>query len=127
MDVEVKMNERESEMKRLRNELDGSLSRVIALERQVNSLEQYSRRSCIRIFGLKEQHGENTDTLVCEVAKQINVNVTGRPIGAHAVISDPAASGPPYKKILHRRLKTQFRLRCCIMGLFTKYQLKTEN
>ena len=90
MDVELKMNERESAIKRLQSELDANLNKVTTLERQVNSLEQYSRRSCIRIFGLKEKHGENTDTLVCEVAKQINVDLQAEDIDRSHRVGDPS-------------------------------------
>lgn len=41
----------------------------------MNSLEQYSRRSCIRIFGVEEKASEKTDDIAIEVAKKINVDL----------------------------------------------------
>ncbi|KAK3086912.1 hypothetical protein FSP39_025341 [Pinctada imbricata] len=42
------------------------------LQRQVDDLEMYSRRSCIRVFGVDESH-TNTDDVIMEVASKINV------------------------------------------------------
>lgn len=37
--------------------------------REVNELEQYSRRNCLRVFGIPEKRGENTGSLIIDLAK----------------------------------------------------------
>lgn len=48
---------------------------IMGLHRQINTLEQYSRRSCIRIFGIKETPNENTDEIAVSVASKMGVNI----------------------------------------------------
>lgn len=48
---------------------------IAALERRVDDLEQYSRRQCLRIFGVEEKDGEDTDKIVMEVAEKVGVTV----------------------------------------------------
>ncbi|KAJ4425928.1 hypothetical protein ANN_27554 [Periplaneta americana] len=44
--------------------------------REVNELEQYQRRLCLRIFGMKEEEeGENADDIAGNVAIQIGVKI----------------------------------------------------
>ena len=46
------------------------------LERQLNDQEQYSRRNSIRLFGIPEKDKENTNEVVCEVARNhLGVNL----------------------------------------------------
>ncbi|XP_072176953.1 uncharacterized protein [Diadema setosum] len=54
-------------LKRLGEKVLHKEQNISRLEHTVDSLEQYSRRSCLRIFGLEEKKGENKDTLVTEV------------------------------------------------------------
>jgi exosome complex exonuclease DIS3/RRP44 len=42
---------------------------------KTDDLEQYSRRNCLRIFGVPESRDENTDQLVVKVAKDIGVDL----------------------------------------------------
>ena len=48
---------------------------IVALERHVDDLEQYSWRQCLRIFGVEEKDGEDTDKIVMEVEEKIGVTV----------------------------------------------------
>ena len=53
--------------------------RINTLEKQLvkktDELEQYQRRQCLRIFGVKEEEGEDSDVQCIEVAKKISVNL----------------------------------------------------
>ena len=49
---------------------------IIALERRVDDLEQYSRRQCLRIFGVEEKDGEDTDKIVLDVAEKVGATVS---------------------------------------------------
>ena len=44
----------------------------------MNNQEQYSRRNCLRIFGVPEADNENTDAIVCRIANS-NLGVDLRP------------------------------------------------
>ena len=50
-------------------------SKVVSLEKQLDQAEQYSRRSCLRISGLKEEVNEDTDTLVISIASTIGSEI----------------------------------------------------
>ena len=42
----------------------------------LDRLEQYGRRESIRIHGVEEKSGENTNEIVVELAKDIGVDIT---------------------------------------------------
>lgn len=46
------------------------------LEEKLDELEQYQRRNNIRIYGLEERAGENTDQLVLKVAADIGADIS---------------------------------------------------
>lgn len=50
--------------------------RVADLEASADAGEQYSRRNCLRLSGIKETGGESTDAIVLEMAAAIGANVT---------------------------------------------------
>lgn len=65
MDMEV--NEEEiKDLEKQVSQLKGELSSV---RRTLTEHEQYSRRNCLRFYGIKETQGENTDKLVCDLAR----------------------------------------------------------
>lgn len=41
----------------------------------IDDLEQYSRRACLRISGIKEEEGENTDDIVLNLATRVSADV----------------------------------------------------
>lgn len=49
--------------------------RVNYLEQKLDEQEQYSRRTCIRVKGLKENEGENTDELIVDLAKSMEIDI----------------------------------------------------
>lgn len=46
------------------------------LENKIDDLEQYQRRQCLRVFGVSETDGEDTDKLAIDVAKKIGVDLS---------------------------------------------------
>lgn len=54
-------------------------NKILKLEQQLSektdSLEQYQRRQCLRIFGIPEQDGEDTDNIAIDVASKIGVKL----------------------------------------------------
>lgn len=49
--------------------------RVDYLEEKLDDQEQYSRRSCIRLNGLDDTEGENTDDIVMDLAKTMKIDI----------------------------------------------------
>ena len=45
-------------------------------KKNLNNLEQYSRRECIEINGIPCTHEESTDEIVVALAKQVGVHIT---------------------------------------------------
>ena len=64
------------------------------LSEQINDLEQYSRRQCLNFSGIPEQHNENTDKLIIEIAKSAGVNVKPDDIDVSHRIGKPKAGKP---------------------------------
>lgn len=62
------------EIKTLRGEVTTLTARLVALDTKLNDrtdeLEQYQRRNNIRIFGIKEKPGEDTDQLVINLCQE---------------------------------------------------------
>ena len=74
---------------------------------KVDDLEQYSRRSCLRISGIKETDGESTDDLVLELAARIDVNVVPSDIHrSHRV--GTRKSAPPGGQLRPREIIVRF-------------------
>ena len=49
---------------------------IAKLKHKSNEAEQYSRRNCLRLFGVTETKGENTDDIMIRVAKEkLGVNL----------------------------------------------------
>ena len=62
-DLQVNMDEAQKELKKLHEIVDSQKEQLDMLKRANNDLEQYSRRNCVRIFGIPEHHGEDPDQL----------------------------------------------------------------
>ena len=46
------------------------------MEKAADLSEQYSRRNCVRISGVPEENNEDTDRMVQNMAKDLNVKLT---------------------------------------------------
>lgn len=67
---------------------------MASLRATVDDLEQYSRRNCLRISGVPEADGENTDTIVLNTANKLNVNISPADIDRSHRIGRPAPGKP---------------------------------
>ena len=54
----------------LSSKLETKDAEISKLQKTCNDLEQYSRRNCVRVFGIPEQKGEDTSASVCKLAKE---------------------------------------------------------
>ena len=72
--------------------------RVKTLESAVDAGEQYSRRNCLRVSGVKELTGENTDNIVLDIADAIDVNIDIRDIDRSHRLGKPGTVDEPRTK-----------------------------
>lgn len=71
--------------------------KVMALERKVDDLEQYSRRNCVELQGIPEEKNETVMEIVKNVGKALNMDITDDMVDAcHRVGNkqDSTASRP---------------------------------
>lgn len=67
-----------------------------ALEIQNDALEQYTRRNSLRIYGLPEKEGENTDDLILDFASnELDLNLTLESIDRSHRLGRPNQSRGP--------------------------------
>ena len=64
-------------------------ARVAVLESQADQAEQYSRRNCLRISGVTETPGENTDSIVLSVTNDIESDIRLQDIDRSHRIDNP--------------------------------------
>lgn len=66
----------EDENRLLKDQIHELKSELASMRKTSDSMEQYSRRNCLRISGVAESYGENTDDIVLNIAKSCNVELT---------------------------------------------------
>ena len=64
-------------------------ARVAVIESQADQAEQYSRRNCLRISGVTETPGENTDNIVLSMASDIESDIRLQDIDRSHRIGNP--------------------------------------
>lgn len=76
-DLENKVDSKEEEIKALKNEMTELKCDLGKSLDKLNDLEQYSRRNCVRIFGVEERAEENPFDLVTALANdKLGLNVS---------------------------------------------------
>ena len=72
LDMEKLMEKREKEIKKLNDDLDSQRQSSAGLERDLDLLQQYTRRNSVRIFGVPEPAtpSEDTDDIAVKLAKE---------------------------------------------------------
>jgi hypothetical protein len=93
--LECKIKLLESENTRLTSENESLKVQVNTLKATADSAEQYSRRNNIRIAGYPESSGENTDQIVLDICKQLNVDMNVNEIDRSHRTGKRTGSGPP--------------------------------
>lgn len=87
------------------SQLKNSCSEIPKINSKIDDLEQHSRKSCIRIYGVPESNEENTTDIVCDIARKLNVTLENKDISvSHRLPSD---KGP--KSIIARFTHTDKR------------------
>ena len=75
VDLTTSKNNMEQKINPLKETLDTKCNTIDKLESTLNDLEQYSRRNCLRIFGVPQRPDEKTDEAVLDVARRIGVQL----------------------------------------------------
>lgn len=98
-DLKKKLEVKEQEQKRMREDLNA----------KCDELEQYSRRNNVRIFGVPESSNENCDELVLNVCKAVGADITVRDIDrCHRVgPKSPGKTRPIIVKLTSYRYRQQ--------------------
>lgn len=78
----------------LRRENESLKTRVQKLESAADNAEQYSRRNCLRISGIRENANENTDELILDMTRSMNVDLSLQEIDRSHRVGKPNAAKP---------------------------------
>ena len=93
-------------------------------EKNLNNLEQYSRRECIEINGIPCTHEESTDEIVVALAKQVGVHITTNDISVSHHLKNLTKSKQPSTiiakfvswKIRNQIFENRFKLKKANLG-----------
>lgn len=110
LDLEFQMDKSNKELAALAKENEKLTSDLDQYKCELNLMEQYSRRNCIRIFGIPESTGENTDQIITKLAEE--------KLGVDLKLSDIDRS--------HRIGKPNGKGSRSIIMKFTNYNIKSR-
>ena len=68
-------------------------TRIAKREASADNVEQYSRRNCLRITGIAESDNENTDDIVIQLARSIDVDLNLQDIDRSHRLGKPGSVG----------------------------------
>ena len=80
-----------------------------ALEAQADQAEQYSRRNCLRISGMKEEINESTDDIVMKIASDIGSDIQLENIDRSHRIGIPNRRGDKPREIIVKFTAYRYR------------------
>lgn len=123
-DIQVTIENKLTEIDHLQSEVGKQKETISSLTSNLNSLEQYTRRNNIRIFGVAEQRDENTDQLVSQVAEKLGVRVAPTDIDRSHRVGPPPSQDHAYADALRSTSgKSKHKARPIIVK-FTSYKIK---
>ena len=100
LELQHKLEASERELAIVKSNAEKDRNLITKLQSDMNAQEQYSRRNCVRIFGVQESDNENTDDIVCRIANR-HLGLDLRPADIdrshriHRRASAPAGSSKP--------------------------------
>ena len=110
----------QNEIRQMRVESNELNSRIVTLETKADAAEQYSRRNCLRVAGVPEPTGgqtENTDEYVIKLTHDLGINVDLNDIERSHRIERPRALGRPRDIIVKF---ASYRVRRKVYGVRTQ-------
>lgn len=75
-ELQKTISENTSVITELKRSIEEKDKKINCLESKLDDLEQYSRRQCLRIFGIEESRQENTDQIAVEIAEKVGVQLS---------------------------------------------------
>ncbi|XP_070209670.1 uncharacterized protein [Littorina saxatilis] len=108
--VSAQMRSEISDLKKLIAKKDRE---ILLLKDEVDNLEQYSRRNCIRIGPIPESDHENTDDIATAIAKSIGVDIGEAIDRSHRIGKPPSPTDPNPRPIIVKL--TSYRFKAAIM------------
>ena len=76
-ELEASMEKKSKEITSLKKQIESQEDSIRNLQAEMNSLEQYSRRNCLLVFGVKEERSENTTEVVSGiVSEHLDIKLT---------------------------------------------------
>jgi hypothetical protein len=91
--------------------------KISELQKQVEDLQQYSRRNGLRISGIPEKPGEDTDKLVIDLAKELDVKISIAEISRSHRVGPPGIQRPILVKFTgYRKRNEVIRARSKLKG-----------
>ena len=93
-DLECRLDKSSKELSNVITENDKLKSEVAQLHDELNVLEQYSRRNCVRVFGMSECAEENADDLIKKLAHdRLGLEISDNDIDRSHRIGKPDRKG----------------------------------
>ncbi|XP_071511909.1 uncharacterized protein [Diadema antillarum] len=76
MDLENEIKTKATIISSMQKEQERNKDEITSLQRTLNDAEQYSRRNCLRLYGIPESDHEDTDEVMLDLAsKELNVKL----------------------------------------------------
>ena len=75
-EYEKDRKEKEKIINGLQNDVSFLKERIDLLEKKSDDSEQYSRRNCLLVHGVEEQEQENTENIVLNVIKELDIELS---------------------------------------------------
>lgn len=77
LELESSLNTKGAEIDRLKDVIEKQSTSIHNLTLAMNEADQYSRRNCLKFYGVKESNTEITDDVICQLASErLGVNLT---------------------------------------------------
>ena len=123
---QAKIAKLDEELTKLKNNLALKDKAIAGLEddnyrlsQEVDDLEQYTRRTNVRIYGIAEQPEENTDNLAVDFFKsELNVDVALNDISRSHRVGEKSGAKP--RPIIVRFTKHILKLRSCLAAVCSR-------
>ena len=123
-EVTKKLTERIDELTKEKDDLLQQVKklsvRVEKAEQDIDTAEQYSRRNCLRIVGIKADSTENTDDVILDIASEIQADIHPKDLDrSHRVGQDPSWTTPKaiiVKFSTYRARDNFYRKRAALKG-----------
>ena len=77
---QLEMKKSDDKINNITIESDNLKKKVKSLEMALEKQEQYSRRQCLRVYGLPEAPNEKTDTVILDLATKMGINLAAQDI-----------------------------------------------